>query len=365
MKRELPIEQPRSVDVAAIEQTINALWRETASGGDEAVIRASILNLVVVTDARDRAAVSEVVAELTVTHPCRAVVVLADPESSEEGISAEVSAQCHISLGKRKQVCSEMVILTARGASVAESHTVVSALVNSDLPTCLWWRVSTPPEGHLFDQLAETCNHLVLDSRLLIQRSEARSAHALLATGGRQSVGDLSWGRLNPWRAALAALYDVPSYRPHLDRLGLISIECNPSTPEPLLLAGWLAGRLGLKRRPGTITGPAPTFELTSEDRVIAMALEPAHIDTPIVGVSLVSGSPDSLSFAVRLLDDHLDTCVISGAEVKAVASVHITRSGEGRLMAEELDLLDRDLAYEEAVPVALSLASDLSKLGF
>lgn len=364
MKNDLPIERPRTVDVAAIEHSINALWLEAASGGDEAFVRASILNLVVVTDARDRTAVSEVVAELTVTHPCRAIIVLADSESSESGIVAEVSAQCHLSLGKRKQVCSEVVVLTSRGSSVSESHGVVAALVNSDLPTCLWWRTTAPPDGHLFDELAETCHHITLDSRMFIRSPGVASLQALQGRTGHQSVGDLSWGRLNPWRAALAALYDVAAYRPHLDHLGLISIECDLSTSEPLLLAGWLASRLGLKRRPGPVTSLNPRFELTFGDRVADMTFKQVDSDEPMAGVSLLSGSAGYLSFAVRLQVEHLESYVVSGAETKAVGSVHVARRSEAELMAEELDLLDRDLAYDEALPIALSLAGDLPKFG-
>ena len=58
---------------------------------------------------------------------------------------------------------------------------------------------------------------------------------------------DLAWARLEPWRAALAGLFDHPDAaaalgadrrrRDHARRRG-------PSSPA-WLLAGWMAGRLG------------------------------------------------------------------------------------------------------------------------
>lgn len=362
MKGELPIERPRSVDVAEIERTLNELWRDASGDTDATVVRACILNLIVVTEVTERTVVAESVVELTSTHPSRVIIVLADPESGKDGISAEVSAQCHLSLGKRKQVCSEMVILTAGGSSAAESHSVVAALINSDLPTCLWWRTPTPPEGHFFDELVEICDHLIFDSAT----TGMKAAERLVRTAGR-SVGDLSWGRLNPWRSALALFYDVPAYRAHLDRVGDISIECDLSklSTEPALLAGWLASRLGFELRRGVNKGQnAVTLDFVAGNRELTVTLSEADVRARISAVSLRTNSRDGLGFAVRLQNEQIESYVLTPGGEKPVGSPATTQHGEAKLVAEELYLLSRDPAYEQALRAAVEIETELNRLG-
>ena len=60
------------------------------------------------------------------------------------------------------------------------------------------------------------------------------------------AVSDLSWTRLTPWRRLIAQFFDSPSLQPYLDRLTAVDIEHDAgSAAQALLLAGWLAARLG------------------------------------------------------------------------------------------------------------------------
>lgn len=78
------IERRRQVDVAAIERELTELWQVAAEAkeGDAtaAVMRVCLLNLLVlITDEAHFGAVSEVVAKVTESAPCRAIIMHANP----------------------------------------------------------------------------------------------------------------------------------------------------------------------------------------------------------------------------------------------------------------------------------------------
>ena len=88
-----------AVDVAGIERQLQELWQlAAASDPDPArqmITRACRFSLVAMTDAepaRDRA--TEIISRLTSTHPCRAIVILADPEAGPAELSAGITAHC-------------------------------------------------------------------------------------------------------------------------------------------------------------------------------------------------------------------------------------------------------------------------------
>jgi hypothetical protein len=288
------------------------------------------------------------------------ILVLADPLAKKDEMRAEVSAQCHLSLGKRKQVCSEIVILTAGGSSVAESHSVIAALVNSDLPSCLWWRTGSPPEGHLFEELGRICDHLIIDSTAVDIRVAER-----LVRAAALSVGDLTWSRLDSWRAALALFYDAPAYRAELDHLNRISIECSlsRSSIEPLLLAGWLASRLGFRLRRGITNERNPILlAFTADNREIMMSFVAGDSDIPVSAVSLWPESDDPI-FTVRRRDGRIESCVLTGGAEIVIGSPASAQRSEAELMVDELYLLGRDPAYEDALAAAVEIESEVSRL--
>src|SRR5262249_22011378 len=196
------------------------------------------------------------------------IILVIDPDADVDEVTADVSARCHLSFGMRKQVCSEQIIIAASGKSAGELHALVAPLLTSDLPAVLWCRASRWPEPRSFTLLASLCSRVIVDSAILLDATSSIAGLDVLIRGlsGVRPVGDLLWSRLTPWRAALASLYDVPLYRRELDRLSRVVIEYSagtrndaspsslrtphsalPASPTALLLAGWLATRLGWK----------------------------------------------------------------------------------------------------------------------
>ena len=111
------------INISAIEKELSSLWKQAGEGGEGGgVIRACLLNLMVyVPDSSEAAKVDEIIMEITAEHPARAILMVADRESSESSLSAEVTSRCTLPSGLSKQVCCEQVTIHGSG----EQATVV------------------------------------------------------------------------------------------------------------------------------------------------------------------------------------------------------------------------------------------------
>src|SRR5260370_18109398 len=107
------IERPREVDIGSIERELRNIWRDANADPEHPAARSSLLNLVAVVAAAERELVSELAAEVALRHPCRMIVVLIDPDSKLDEVTAEVSARRHFPFGIREPAVSEPTILIA------------------------------------------------------------------------------------------------------------------------------------------------------------------------------------------------------------------------------------------------------------
>src|SRR5437868_14116522 len=93
------------VEIDQIGRALKQLWRE----GEGAMTRASLINLAVYSEERGSLAHNtQLVAQITEEHACRAIVITADPNANSDRVEAWISAHCHVRHGK-KQVCSEQI----------------------------------------------------------------------------------------------------------------------------------------------------------------------------------------------------------------------------------------------------------------
>ncbi|MGH9765709.1 MAG: glucose-6-phosphate dehydrogenase assembly protein OpcA, partial [Blastocatellia bacterium] len=277
MSGNLNIETPKQVDVGAIDRELRRMWHEAAADPSHPVARARVLNLVALVEAERLSAAADDAADLAVHHPARTIIVGMDKNHRENAMTAEVRARCNVFFGRRQQVCSEQVIVTATGDAVEEFHGVVTPLLTSDLPTFLWWMGRRWPEGHAFERLITSCNRIIIDSGSFVdsvaefERLDSFLRQYSQSGAVERSVADISWTRLSPWRLALAGLYDVPAYRQclampkrvsidYLDGLGDAGAkqragEKHLGVSGPVLIAGWLASGLSWKGKARVDTG--------------------------------------------------------------------------------------------------------------
>lgn len=207
-------------------------------------------------------------------------------------------------------------------------NNAVAALRLSSLPTLVWWRGG---EAGTLAALSSLADRLVLDA--LDPRAGWQQAATLFE---RTALGDLRWTRLTRWRALMAHFFDIPEVR----AVGstFTHLEVSGSDSHMLrLFAGWLISALPLP------AGAAIDLRQTKG---------PADVER----VRLSNGAGELL---LRLASS--GTCVETAAHVQGHAGASRTVSlGSQRLdalIAEELRIRSRDLAFERALVSARDVA--------
>ena len=362
--------EARPVDVVAIEGELRQLWTAAAQDVFEGhpVVRACVLSLVAYAPGDGVARhISEVLAQVSGRHPSRSIVIVAESGTGAPLLQAAISAHCQIAPEGGKQVCSEQITLRASGPAVGELHSTVVSLLVPDLPVFLWWHEEPSLESHLFQELLETSDRLVVDSADFAPESAASSLAALqrLAREGTVAVSDLNWSRLNHWRELVAQFFDTPPARQHLDRLKSVNVEVAPvrgSEPgfiEGLLLVGWLASRLGwtLEKGGKRARDGALAFDLRSAVGSVHVELKPVP-GRPRGGLlSVLLGAAGGVSFSIsRDAKDY--ACVVVAAGMRdgggPPRAVRMDLPSEAALLCEELEMLADDSVYREALDEAV-----------
>ena len=361
--------ESRAVDVVAVEHELTGLWKAAAAEGEGGPgVRACVLNLIAYADGEDIGArIKEVVSQVSVRHPNRSIIIVGRPQAPS-GLSAAISAHCQVPPSGGKQVCSEQVILSASGSAVDEVHGTVLPLLVSDLPVFLWWHDEPPLEGHLFRELLESCDRLLIDSADFAADRAAETLAGLRNVTSEEdvSLSDLNWSRLNHWRELIAQFFDGAPGRPYLERLDRVRVAIasihGPDTDftEGLLVVGWLASRLDWQMlEPARAAAEGGmSLALRGPAGPIGVELKPDHrrAGEGLHSVSLQAGSEATFSVA-RKVDD-LD-CVLVTAELPQGAGhsrvVRMDVPSDGALLSDELDVLGRDTVFEDALGRAIA----------
>lgn len=206
-------------------------------------------------------------------------------------------------------------------------NNAVASLRLSSLPAVVWWRGGSLDA---LDDLAPVVDRLVLDVQ--DPAEEWRLAHGHFE---HTAVTDLRWTRLTRWRSALAHLFDLPQVSEA--KFQRLAIE-GPDPHAARLFAGWLQARLQWK-------GVAID---------IAEGWAEGDDSPPLTHVRLEA---ENLWISLELKSGR--ACL--AATVEGVdASTRIVPLGDGSLaslMAEELGVRTRDLAFEQALMAAQEIA--------
>jgi glucose-6-phosphate dehydrogenase assembly protein OpcA len=211
-------------DLSHVERAL-AASRDGAAG----TVRATTLNLVVYAPTpEDVASTQRALERIGGSRPLRAIVASA----GTGGPRASVSTSCWLGSGMQ-QVCSEQIFLTARADAL---RSAVLSLLVTDLPTFVWWQGPIPPGLEVLSDLAALATSTVVDSSI-------SSLEGVGRVGRLHSwVTDLAWLRFEPWREAIASLFDPPAAAPALETVTAVSVQ-GPIN-EARLLRGWLCSRL-------------------------------------------------------------------------------------------------------------------------
>jgi glucose-6-phosphate dehydrogenase assembly protein OpcA len=247
-------------------------------------VPARVLNMVAFVDRQYSGEVANRLRGVGRYHASRTIVRSYDPGQTRLDAHAAVASEGDPTPGELA-LLRETVVVEIGEHHLDDLPTIVDPLVVSDMPTLLW-----SPHGHpeAVDALLDLAQAVLLDSidepvwREAVCRAEELARRAY--------VVDLAWLRSIPWRERIASTFDPPRMRPELAGISALSVRHHPeSTVAAVLLAGWLAARLGwrtspLSSREGVLTGSAQssTGEIT-----LHLERDPAQTVRGLAGLTL------------------------------------------------------------------------------
>jgi glucose-6-phosphate dehydrogenase assembly protein OpcA len=231
------------VELGSIERELKKLWAE----GGERMTRASLVNLAVYSERPGSLeANTQIVAQLTEDHACRAIVIAADPSAQDNQVQAWIAAHCHVSRAGSKQVCSEQISFSLTGSFARLLPNIVFSHLDSDLPFYLWWQEALPRE--IDPQLWSWVDRLIYDSQTWsgFEQQIAQIEKIQAEANQRIVLCDLNWTRLVQLRLAIAQFFDYPASHEKLAELRRVEVQFAAGyRSTAVLLIGWLAAQLG------------------------------------------------------------------------------------------------------------------------
>jgi len=235
-------------------------------------------------------------------HPSRILLVVTAP-GRDAGLDAEVR------IGEGTP--GEVVVIRMHGPVAAHPASVIRPLLFPDSPVVIWWPGKVP-NNRTGDELAKLAMRRMTDAA-----AAPRPLTALRARARDYIPGDtdLSWTRLTPWRALLAAALDQ-----YPAKIRSVSVESERNNPSADLLAAWLRSKLKVSVNRRVSDGPGLT----------AVRMGTAAGDIAIT-------RPDGL----------LASYTVPGQPERLVA---LKRRNFTELLSEELRRLDPDVIYERTV---------------
>ncbi|MFL6043703.1 MAG: glucose-6-phosphate dehydrogenase assembly protein OpcA [Propionibacteriaceae bacterium] len=235
-------------------------------------------------------------------HPSRILLVVTAP-GRDAGLDAEVR------IGEGTP--GEVVVIRMHGPVAAHPASVIRPLLLPDSPVVIWWPGKVP-NNRTGDELAKLAMRRMTDAA-----AAPRPLTALRARARDYIPGDtdLSWTRLTPWRALLAAALDQ-----YPAKIRSVSVESERNNPSADLLAAWLRSKLKVSVNRRVSDGPGLT----------AVRMGTAAGDIAIT-------RPDGL----------LASYTVPGQPERLVA---LKRRNFTELLSEELRRLDPDVIYERTV---------------
>jgi glucose-6-phosphate dehydrogenase assembly protein OpcA len=361
-------------------------------------MRARVANLLVfVTNDALLNEVHEMMLDLTAIHPSRVLMMLGLYEAPDRDIEMSVESYCQTDkrTGARR-LCCEEVILNAQGSFVSELPSAALPLLVSDLSTFLWWRHVVQRSDKVFSSLLRATDRLVIDSAEFADtRRDLLEINQLFAGGHsrRAGISDLNWARLTSWRGLLADFYDVAAYETWLDnidrvRVDYVAPERDPESvaPQALLIAGWLASRLGWELaddRPIQGRNQTLSFNFTTETRgssptaregsgTINVELhrvergerKPGTLaQVELLASGAESGAKPATFVVARSADNlHLLTEAKLGASIQRGRVLPVRNRSAAQLLSREMEILCNDQIYQEAVAMAARMIDRLSE---
>ena len=239
-----------AVDPNEIERELAAVWRAAgqASDGKQPVTRACLWNVLVHVEGRERAGHREtthlesVVKSLPRYLAARALVLRTLPSAEwQPELRSWISANCILTGGGGKMVCSEEISLETRGKGDQHLPSLVRALLVPGVPTASVFGTVPNVEDAVLAGLVNSSDAILVRS----DRSSQSSVFTrLLNLGEHRTVIDLGWVEQQGVRQAIASLFDGAEQEAH----SIQEVRAEVTQQDHIwaaMMLGWVAQRLG------------------------------------------------------------------------------------------------------------------------
>ena len=208
-----------------------------------------VMTLIIVTD-EDAVEAMKAAQRTSHEHPSRVLAVILGDARGTSQVNAQV--------GSGDGWSGETALIRLKGEVVKHAESVVLPLLLPDSPVAIWWPTS-PPADPAADPLGALARRRITDSAGVTRgKSTAMLAQCRAYAPGNT---DLTWTRLTPWRALLAAALDQ-----HPLKVTGAVVTAERISPSADLLVAWLADRLKVDVARKNSDGPGIT-EVTMETK--------------------------------------------------------------------------------------------------
>jgi glucose-6-phosphate dehydrogenase assembly protein OpcA len=339
----------------AIEAALREMLRERHAA-NHALAPARVLNLIVIVDRFWKGEIANRLERVGRYHASRTILCAVEDGRDELDAVAVMSYEDAPSGGIG--VMRETVEIDMGPDQLVGLETIVDPIVISELPIVLW-----SPHGH-HEAVAALRGRVDVT---LLDTDDAPEADGGLAHAedelSSSYVVDLAWLRTTPWRERLAASFDPPGRRAGLPSLdGFTVRHQSDSTASALLLAGWLASRLGWDIRPLQSANGAGLRgrAYTDSSRYIDVRLEPYEQEVPGLAGVTVAWDHDRRMLSLDRSQGGLRARERSPERGEQSWLVLGASRGEGGILGEGVrQALLRDPTYGPALRAARELCGD------
>ena len=235
-----------------------------------------VMTLIIVVPDDDAEAAMQAAQRASREHPARVLgIILGDGRGK---------AQVDATVGTGGGWGGETALIRLKGEVVRYAESVVLPLLLPDSPVAIWWPTEAPDDP-ADDPLGALARRRITDSAM------AKRAKSSVMLRQCQSYApgntDLSWTRLTPWRALLAAALDQ-----HPLKVTRASVAAERISPSADLLVAWLNDRLRVPVERHTSDGPGITqvvmdtkqgpITVSRDDGRLATFSSPGRPDRPV-----------------------------------------------------------------------------------
>jgi hypothetical protein len=254
----------------AIEAALRELLIERHAESDS-FVPARVLNMIAFVDREWSGEIANRLRGVGRYSASRLIVLSFEPRRDRLDARAMLASETEPVTGELA-LLRETVVVELGERHLDDLLTIADPLVVPDMPTLLW-----APHGHheIADMLLALAQSVLVDSVDEPNASEALARAGALSE--RAYVVDLAWLRSTPWRERVAAAFDPPALRAELRTITSVTVRHHSeSTVAAMLLAGWLASRLGWQASPLIHDGRALLGKAHASRQDVKLRLESA-----------------------------------------------------------------------------------------